>query len=160
MVLSPRKIRMPLLPFEHEGLFRSHRFDYELAQLADRHYSRQKIGSPQFVAPGRNLVYRDKEGLVVFVWLWQLPEYRDDNEEGYFCSIFRNESERKSSEIILEAEALAIKEWGWMRMFTYVNPAKIASVNPGYCFKQAGWRFVKKKPDGKHLLEKNASPAR
>jgi hypothetical protein len=93
---------MPLLPFQHEGLYRSNRFDCELAELADRHYSRQKIGSPQFIAPGRNLVYRDQSGLVVFVWLWQA--YRDDGEEGYCCSIFRNETPRRSSEIILEAE--------------------------------------------------------
>lgn len=144
---------MPLLPFEHNGLFRSDRFDHELAELADRHYSRQTIGSPQFVAPGRNLVYRDREGLVVFVWLWQLPEYRDDKEEGYCCSIFRNESQRKSSDIILEAEELATKEWGANRMFTYVDPSRIASVNPGFCFKQAGWKFVRVHK-GKHLLDK------
>jgi len=144
---------MPLLPWKHDGLFRSHRFDAELAMLADRHYSRQKVGSPQFVAPGSNLVYRDKVGLVVFVWLWQLPEYRDDGQEGYCCAMFRNESDRLSSEIILEAEDLAIAEWGTNRMFTYVKPSAIRSANPGYCFKQAGWKFVKK-IKGKHLLEK------
>lgn len=143
---------MPILPF-HDGLFRSHRADSELAVLADRHYSRQLIGSRQFVAPGRNLVYRDREGLCVFVWLWQFPEFRDDNEEGYCCAMFHNESPRLSSEIILEAEEMASKEWGPNRLFTYVKPSAILSVNPGFCFKQAGWRFVRSSKD-KHLLEK------
>jgi len=35
---------------------RSHRADAEVVPLADRHYNRQKIGSPQFAPPGRCLV--------------------------------------------------------------------------------------------------------
>jgi len=34
----------------------SHRADQEARQIADRHYSRQKPGTPQFVPPGRCLV--------------------------------------------------------------------------------------------------------
>jgi hypothetical protein len=34
----------------------SNRFDRRALPLADRHYSRRKIGSPQFVPPGRCLV--------------------------------------------------------------------------------------------------------
>jgi len=29
--------------------------------------------------------------------------------------------------------------WGPYQAFTYVQPAKIKSVNPGACFKHAGW---------------------
>jgi len=60
-------------------------------------------------------------------------------------------------EIILEAEKLAAEKWGPNRAFTYVDPAKIRSPNPGFCFKVAGWRFVRrvlKKGTWKHLLEK------
>jgi hypothetical protein len=32
----------------------SHRFDVRALRLADRHYSRQKPGTNQFVAPGRS----------------------------------------------------------------------------------------------------------
>lgn len=32
---------------------RSHRADPEVVPLADRHYNRQKPGSPQFAPPGR-----------------------------------------------------------------------------------------------------------
>ena len=37
----------------------SHRADPEARVLADRHYNRQKPGTPQFVPPGRCLVLVD-----------------------------------------------------------------------------------------------------
>ncbi len=37
--------------------------------------------------------------------------------------------------------ALAWAEWGPQRLYTYVNPRRVRSSNPGYCFKQAGWRL-------------------
>ncbi len=121
--------------------------------LADRHYSRQKIGARQFMPNGRKIVIRDWAGLIVFGWLWQ--EIRDDGEPGYNCSIFRNEGPQRSSDVILECERIAIARWGVNRMFTYVRPSAITSVNPGYCFKCAGWKFVRTSKDGKlHLLAK------
>lgn len=130
------------------------KFDAEMAALADRHYSRQTPGSPQFLPPGRTLVIRNSEGTMVFGWVWQFPEYRDDGQLGFNCAIFRNESQQLSSEIILECELLALDTWGPQRMFTYIDPAKIKSRNPGYCFKKAGWRYAGTKTDGKVLLEK------
>lgn len=134
-------------------------FDGEMAMLADRHYSRQKIGTRQFLPNGRKLVIRDAFGDVLFGWMFQ--EHRDDGQQGVNCSIFRNESRRKSSDIILECEELAVRKWGPQRMFTYINPAKIRSVNPGYCFKHAGWTNVRDKAGapfvsrkGLYLLEK------
>lgn len=86
---------------------------------------------------------------------------RMDGQAGYNCAIFRNESARLSSEIILEAEVLAVEKWGPHRGFTYVDPRKIHSVNPGYCFKRAGWRQERVCKNGKVLLVKDqllASP--
>ena len=41
------------------------------------------------------------------------------------------------------------------RFFTFVNPGKVGSPNPGYCFKKAGWRHVgRTKKRGLHILEK------
>lgn len=143
-----------ILPFTSD-LIVTTKFDLEMCALADRHYSRQKPGSNQFLPPGRTITIRDNLGLVLFGWLWQKPEYRDDNQDGYCCSIFRNEcSFRLSSNIILEAESIALEKWGSSRVFTYVDPAKIQSRNPGYCFKCAGWWLSRIMPDGKHLLEK------
>jgi hypothetical protein len=141
-----------LLNFTDE-LVRVGKFDVEACQLADRHYSRQKPGTNQFMPPGRTMVLRSAAGDVVFGWLWQ--QKRDDGQAGYNCSIFRNESEWLSSAIILEAEKRVIAEWGANRGFTYIDPESISNKrNPGYCFKVVGWQFVKQSASGLHLLEK------
>lgn len=80
---------------------------------------------------------------------------RLDGQVGFNNAIFRNESTRKSSEIILEAEWHAVKKWGRNRAYTYIDPREVASRNPGYCFKMAGWRFCRLSASGKHLLEKD-----
>jgi hypothetical protein len=146
-----------------DALIVTNPFDPEMAMLADRHYSRRTVGARQFLYNGRKIVIRDAAGDVLFGWMFPDADMRMDGQTGYNCAIFRNESRRRSSDIILECEAIAIERWGLRRMYTYVNPAKIASVNPGYCFKQAGWINVRN-PDGtiriskagQHLLEKFA----
>ena len=72
-------------------------FDRELCELADRHYSRGLIGSSQFMPPGRTLVLRDTSGEIVFGWLWCLEGLRYDKQDGFCCTIFRNEGKRRSS---------------------------------------------------------------
>lgn len=144
-----------LLPFT-DGLMVTTPFDRECAMLADRHYSRQSHGSRQFSGNGRKLVLRDAVGSILFVWLYPKEEYRMDGQKGYNCTIFRNESSRRSSEIILEAEGWAIRKWGPNRMYTYVDPTKVKSPNPGYCFKVAGWKQVGMSKGGKLLLAKNS----
>jgi hypothetical protein len=142
-----------LLPLT-DRLMRTTHVDDECRQLADRHYSRRTIGARQFAYSGRKLVLRNTEGSVLWVWMYPDPSMRMDGQEGYNNAIFRNESDRKSSEIILEAEWHAIKKWGPNRAYTYIDPDKVKSRNPGYCFKCAGWRFVRLSAGGKHLLEK------
>jgi hypothetical protein len=144
-----------------DALIVTNHFDPEMAALADRHYSRRTVGARQFLYSGRKIVIRDAAGDVLFGWLYPDESMRMDAQTGYNCAIFRNESARRSSEIILECEAVAVGRWGPNRMYTYVNPAKIASVNPGYCFKQAGWVNVRNadgsiriSKTGQHLLEK------
>lgn len=148
-----------LLPLS-DGLMRTSPFDRESAALADRHYSRRRIGSNQFASNGRKLVLRDAASDVLFVWIFPKPELRFDGQVGFYCQIFRNESTRRSSDIILEAEALAVEKWGPNRAYTYIDPASIASPNPGYCFKCAGWTYVRiAKSSGRHLLEKHLNPS-
>jgi hypothetical protein len=131
--------------------------------LADLHYSRQTVGSKQFMPPGRTIVIRDNEGLLVFGWLHQ--QYRDDGQEGFNCCIFRNESNRLSSSVILECEGIARDIWGMDRAFTYINPSKLRTLKchgaefcrwpPGRCFLEAGWKLLPdKSKGGLHLLEK------
>jgi hypothetical protein len=149
---------VPLLAFT-DGLMITNHFDQECRVLADRHYSRRTPGARQFCYSGRKLVLRNAAGSVLFVWMFPDPTMRMDGQTGYNCAIFRNESARRSSEIILEAEGMAFSKWGPDRMYTYIDPAKIKSRNPGYCFKVAGWRFVRVTPSGKHLLVKPLMPA-
>ena len=149
-----------ILPMYDSLLVTTH-FDPEMAMLADRHYSRRTIGARQFLYSGRKIVIRDAAGDILFGWMFPDETMRMDGQTGYNCAIFRNESARRSSEIILECEQIAIKRWGPARMYTYVDPAKIASRNPGYCFKMAGWINVRNtdgtirvSKTGQHLLEK------
>src|SRR5439155_4879522 len=100
-----------LLPL-FEGLVKTTHFDAEMAQLADRHYSRRTIGARQFAYNGRKLVLRDTVGAVLFVWMYPDPALRMDGQFGYNNAIFRNESTRQSSDIILEAERAAVAYWG------------------------------------------------
>jgi hypothetical protein len=148
-----------------DALIVTNHFDPEMAALADRHYSRRTVGARQFLYSGKKIVIRDALGLVLFGWIFPDETMRMDGQKGYNCAIFRNESPRQSSEIILESEQIAFDRWGPNRMYTYVDPAKILSVNPGYCFKQAGWTTVHRADGsvhtskaGQHLLQK--PPAR
>jgi hypothetical protein len=52
---------------------RSDRADVDCLPLADRHYNRQAIGSPQFVPPGRCLVLKTDGAL--WVSSWPFAEY-------------------------------------------------------------------------------------
>lgn len=140
----------------------SHKFDREGAKLADGHYSRRTIGSPQFMPPGETIVLV-RDG-AVFGW-WR-PDPRSglksmNKLDGWTCSIFRNTSALLSSELVLEAEielvnaAKQAPACGPSGMLTYVWDKKVRSVNPGYCFKKAGWITHPTKPrsaDGKKTL--------
>jgi hypothetical protein len=75
------------------------------------------------------------------------------------CSIFRNESEYRSSDLILEAEQWAREKWGAVRFYTYVDSTAIKSKNAGYCFKMAGWRKCGTSKRGLLILEKTLDSA-
>jgi hypothetical protein len=141
-----------LLPFTN-GLIPTSQFDPEMAALADRHYTRQTIGARQFAGNGEKIILRDAAGLILFVWLRQ--DWRMDKLSGFNCQWFRNEGHRLGSEIILEAERFAVERWGPGLAFTFVDPAKIRSQNPGCCFKKAFWKPIPGfTPSGKIVLIK------
>jgi hypothetical protein len=149
----------PLLPFEPaDVLVAVKRTDTESRLLADRHYSRQTPGAREFMGNGRTLVLRNQAGTVVFGWLY--PKSGLHVLDGVACTIFRNESQRRSSEIILEAETHALAKWPDLKQFwTYVNPSPVRSPNPGYCFKVAGYKHVSTSTRGLHLLVKAETPS-
>lgn len=148
-----------LLPF-HRGLMVTNHFDGEMAALADRHYSRRTRGARQFLYSGRKLVLRNAEGTVLFAWLYPDASMRMDGQRGYNNAIFRNESSRLSSEIIIEAERMAFAKWGPNRLYTYIDAAQVKSPNPGYCFLKAGWKKRGLSKSGKILMTKYDELAR
>lgn len=109
-------------------------------RLADNHYSRKTIGATHFCGPGEKLVLITPDKKALFVW--RKNKYRQDGQKGVECAIFRNEGAGLSSELIKEAVRLARKKWPSERLFTYVCPSAVKSTQPGFCFRQAGWKIV------------------
>lgn len=109
----------------------------------------------RFAGIGEKLVLVLPDYSALFVW--RLSDPGADGQEGLCCSVFRNESRYLSSDLIYDAEFLAsVRFPGQSRYYTYVNPVKVSSPNPGYCFKMAGWVTIPKRSErrGLHILEK------
>lgn len=124
----------------------SHRFDPAALALADRHYNRQKPGTPQFVPPGRNVVLL-ADSPAVWVSSWPLPQFTRHAWAGAWVNtLFRNEGDALSSDLILEA--VAATRWRWptvpdLGMVTFVDPMKVRHKrDPGRCYRRAGFRHV------------------
>lgn len=82
----------------------SHRADPYARVIADRHYNRQKVGSPQFVPPGRCAVFLTAFGNAFWVTSWPFAEYVKHAWGGaWVCSAFRNEGAGRASELIRDA---------------------------------------------------------
>lgn len=127
----------------------SNRFDVRALPLADRHYNRRKVGSPQFVPPGRCVVLLTHDELALWVTSW--PLYVQHAWPGaWVCSMFRNESPTLSS--VLIRQAVAITRYAYddadgnppdLGMISFVNAAKVRHKrDPGRCFLKAGFRNV------------------
>jgi len=126
---------------------RSWRADPVAVRLADRHYNRQAHGSPQFVPPGRCVVLRTPVGDAVWVTSWPFAEHVKHSWAGaWVCSIFRNESEHLSSELITQAIAATRGVWPdppELGMITFIDARKVRHKrDPGRCFRRAGFDDV------------------
>lgn len=127
----------------------------EARTLFERHYSRRLTSTSNlFVGPGEKLVLMTPCALALFAWRKFIS---DDGQTGVNCAVFRNEGQPilVSSRLIRQADAIADSRWPGERHYTYVNPAKVRSDNPGCCFKVAGWRFCGITKKRKlHILER------
>lgn len=125
---------------------KSHRADPRAREIADRHYNRQKVGSPQFVPPGRCLVLYAPGAL----WVTSFPfaEYVKHRWAGaWMCSAFRRETHpMQSSDMIRFAVAHTRAVFGDpppFGMVTFVNAGKVRHKrDPGRCFLRAGFANV------------------
>lgn len=126
--------------------------------LARRHYSAWKNKRPKvrlFVGPGEKLVLIGFMCHAVFAW----RKFIDDSgQTGVCCSIFRNESRHRSSDMIREAMTWAWERWPGQRLYTFVDAEATASRRgknhpAGYCFLAAGWRNCGTSKSGLTILE-------
>ena len=131
--------------------------DPRAVALFNRHYSARRGGDRiryGMSGPGQTMTLLTVQCDALYIWLNNQVE-RYDGQVGLNCTIFRNEGPVLSSELILEAEGLAWQRWPGIRLFTYVWDSKVESINPGYCFKMAGWKTCGRNADGRlTILEK------
>lgn len=127
----------------------SHRADRNALPLADRHYNRQKIGSPQFVPPGRCVVLLAPAAL--WVTSWPFAEYvRHAWPGAWINSLFRREAGPVASEMILDAIAITRSIWQppQQGIVTFVSPKHVTPTRVrgqtiyGYCYLRAGFEHV------------------
>ena len=110
---------------------KSNRADPKARAVADRHYNRQKPGSPQFVPPGRCLVLyaENATGKALWVTSWPYAQYVKHQWAGaWMCSAFRNEGAGIASELILEAVAATRAYFGEppeQGMVTFIDRKKV-----------------------------------
>ena len=131
--------------------------DQRARRLADRHYSRQKPGTREFSPPGRKLVLINEDATATWVTSWPDAQYvHRIYPDAWICTLFRNESPVLSSDLI--REAIAITRWKYGKapasgMITMIDASKVRSANPGYCYKQAGFKLVGKTQGGLLILQ-------
>lgn len=119
----------------------THRADPRAAQIADRHYNRQKVGSPQFVPPGRCMVLLTEKADALWITSFPFAQYvRHEWAGAWVCSCFRRQPEPV------------------LGMITFVDATKVRSTHPGYCYKQAGFQQVGRTKGG--LIALQQLPAR
>lgn len=141
----------------------SHRADQEAREVADRHYNRQKIGSPQFVPPGRCMVLKRKG----CYWVTSFPFARYVKHQwagAWVCSAFRRERGPLASELIKEAVALTVQyhfdrpSWSVdplpaLGMITFIDECKVREKPDfGRCYLMAGFAVEENRTKKDNLL--------
>ena len=126
---------------------RSHRADPAARTIADRHYNRQKPGTPQFVPPGRCLVLLSSCERALWVTSWPFAEYvRHAWAGAWVNSTFRNEGAGLSSDLIRQAVSATRSFWPnvpELGMITFVDASKVRHKrDPGRCYRMAGFSHV------------------
>jgi len=149
----------PVLMGEHWTVT-VNRADARLGVMYERHYSCYKYADgrkrTQWIAPGQYLALMTSGLDALFVW--QKQKYRRDGQQGINCAVFRNESPVLSSALIIEAVEIGHRRWHGERLFTYVDPRKVKSSNPGCCFIKAGWRRCGESLSGLIIFDYFAAP--
>lgn len=147
--------------------YMSNRFDPPARALADRHYNRQKVGSDQFVPPGRCLVLLTECSRAFWVTSWPFAEYVKHAWAGaWVCSAFRNEGAGIASYLIRAAVAATRAFFGEppaLGMVTFIDREKVKPTPVrgqlvwGWTYRKAG--FVEEGETKGGLLALRLRPA-
>src|SRR5579864_2012643 len=111
----------------------THQYDSRLVHVADRHYSRQKPGTPTCTPPGRKLLLITEDASAVWCTSWPLPQYvHRVYPDAWLCSLFRREDDCPIQASQLIREAIAVTRWKYgtppaSGMITMIDPRKVAS---------------------------------
>lgn len=129
----------------------SHRFDVDSLPLADRHYNRRKVGSPQFVPPGRCIVLRSACDRALWVTSWPFAAYvRHAWPGAWVNSLFRSEGAGIASTLIREAVSATRSIWQppELGIISFVSPNHVKPTMVrgravyGFCYLKAGFQHV------------------
>lgn len=125
----------------------SHKGDKRALPLADRHYNRQKIGSPQFAPPGRSYVLLTSAADALWITSWPFAQYvRHAWPGAWMNSLFRKEGPGLASDMIRAAVAATRAHWPDvppLGMITFVDANKTRHKrDPGRCYRKAGFKHV------------------
>ena len=124
----------------------SHRADPRALPLADRHYNRQKPGTPQFVPPGRCLVLLTDEANALWVTSWPKAEFVKHRWAGAWVnSLFRREHGPIASAMIRDAVAATLWRYGEspsLGMVSFIDVDQTRRKrDPGRCYLRAGFEY-------------------
>lgn len=127
----------------------SHRADPAAARLADRHYNRQKPGTPQFAPPGSCVVFLTDCGRALWITSVPYAEYVKHAWAGaWVCSAFRSEGAGRASELIREAVAATRAHYGEpppLGMITFIDRRRVRPILTrglpvwGWTYRRAGF---------------------
>jgi hypothetical protein len=144
----------------------SHRADPAAARLADRHYNRQKPGTPQFAPTGSCVVFLTDCGRGFWITSYPKAEYVKHEWAGaWVCSAFRSEGAGKASELIRQALAATRAHYGDPPPLGLVSFIDRTQVKPtmvrgkpvyGWTWLKAGFQVVGETKGG--LLALGVSP--
>lgn len=141
----------------------SHRADPAAAILADRHYNRQKIGSPQFAPTGSCAVFLTDCGRAFWITSAPIAKWVKHAWAGaWICSAFRSEGAGKASDLIRQAVAATRAHYGAppeLGMVTFINRRKVRPIKVrgvltwGYSYRKAGFVEVGETKGGLLVLQ-------
>lgn len=132
---------------------KSHRADPVARELADRHYNRQKIGTPQFVPPGSCCVFVTECRRAFWVTSAPIAQYVKHQWAGaWVCSAFRSEGAGKASDLIRAAVAATKAHYAndvpYLGMITFIDREKVKPIMVrgektwGYTYLKVGFKIA------------------